>query len=195
MALDDILAAIRRESADEIGAIEASAERRVAEILDEARRRAAAEAEGLVEARRDREVARAAALANRARLDADKALRAVRAALVEQAIDDARLRLSGVRAAAGYPELAARLLDEATAVLAEARIVRVDPADEELFHRLLAGGGWTVQPVLETWGGVEVATGDGRVVQNTVESRLDRATPELRRLAVTSIPVLGGALP
>ena len=56
-----------------------------------------------------------------------------------------------------------------------ARVLRVDPRDADL-----AGGvapGLRVDATLDTWGGVELASDDGRTVRNTLEERLANAEP------------------
>lgn len=193
MALDDILAAIRLEAETETRAIDAAADRRVEDILTEARRRAAAEEELLIASRRGKAEASAAAIVNRARLDVARALRGERAALFEEALGKVGDRLSRLRATPEYPDHLARFLAEAAAALPDARIVRVDPRDADVVERVAEelvgdiGEGWRVEPTLQTWGGVDVVTEDGRVVHNTLEARLDKALPELRRLGVASL--------
>jgi vacuolar-type H+-ATPase subunit E/Vma4 len=58
-------------------------------------------------------------------------------------------------------------------------ITRIDPRDEALAPQ--------GESTLETWGGVELEAADGRVVRNTLEERLRRAEPELRRLAAHAL--------
>jgi V/A-type H+/Na+-transporting ATPase subunit E len=61
-------------------------------------------------------------------------------------------------------------------------VLRIDPRDADL-----AGGvaqGLRVEPTLDTWGGVELASNDGRTVRDTLEERLANAELLLReRLA------------
>jgi V/A-type H+/Na+-transporting ATPase subunit E len=84
-----------------------------------------------------------------------------------------------VRATASYPELFRTLLAESRAALPAARELRVDPRDRDLAHT--TADGLRVDPTLKTWGGLELASDDGRTIRNTVEERLVNAEPLLRR--------------
>jgi vacuolar-type H+-ATPase subunit E/Vma4 len=59
---------------------------------------------------------------------------------------------------------------------------------------LLARRGWAedyrIEPSIVSAGGLILATDDGRAVNNTIESRLDRADLSLRRLAAEMVPTL-----
>ena len=81
-------------------------------------------------------------------------------------------------AGAGYPRLFGALLAEARAALPGATELRVDRRDLSLATPLARG--LRVDPALETWGGVELASDDGRVIRNTVEERLANADVLLR---------------
>ena len=71
------------------------------------------------------------------------------------------------------------LLAESRAALPSARELRVDPRDADLALPLADGLG--VESTLETWGGLELASDDGRTIRNTLEERLANAEPLLRR--------------
>ena len=103
-----------------------------------------------------------------------------------------RAELAGLRATGAYPDLFRALLAEARAALPEAHELRVDRRDVELARPL--AGGLRLDPTLETWGGVELVSDDGRTVRNTVEERLANAELLLRRrfaqrLATASVTV------
>ncbi len=186
MALQDILAAIERDGEREVAATLAEAEREAASILARAREEAsrrAAEVEGAAAAELEAEEER---ILREARLRATRLLREAREEVYRAALAEARRRLAGVRARPCYPAILRALLEEALAALPEAEVVVADARDAEAFAG--AAGGRSVRPALETWGGVEVATGDGRLVRNTLEERLARAEPFLRALVASRIP-------
>ena len=63
-------------------------------------------------------------------------------------------------------------------------VLQADPRDEALLRCILDDLGLhlTITPSLNCWGGVVACSSDGRVVAiNTLEARLERATPFLRR--------------
>jgi len=124
-------------------------------------------------ARRDAE--RATALA---RLAAVAALRGEREDVFASVLDGVRGELAALRGSGRYPPLFGALVAESKAALPEATVLRVDKRDAELARPL--ADGLRVEPVLKTWGGVELASDDGRLVRNTLEERLANAEPLLR---------------
>ena len=94
-------------------------------------------------------------------------------------VNGIRAELADLRSTSEYPELFRALLAESRAALPAARRLRVDRRDFDLATPL--AGGLDVDPVLDSWGGVELASDDGRIVRNTVEERLANAEPVLRR--------------
>jgi vacuolar-type H+-ATPase subunit E/Vma4 len=82
-------------------------------------------------------------------------------------------------------EEAIRVLgDEAVGTGASQSWLETDPRDEALLRRILhdLGREAAVKPSLDGWGGLIARSGDGRIVAiNTLEARLERATPFLRR--------------
>jgi vacuolar-type H+-ATPase subunit E/Vma4 len=95
-----------------------------------------------------------------------------------------RERLAALRGGAEYTSVLRALIRESTTALAGATVLRVDPRDERLASELVEGldAELKVAGVLETAGGVELASADGRTVRNTVEERLANAEPALRLL-------------
>ncbi|HEY1347678.1 MAG TPA: hypothetical protein VGF54_22030 [Streptosporangiaceae bacterium] len=184
MALPDLLAAIEAEAAAETARLHAGRRAQAVAILAEARQRARdVQAAAVAAAERDERQAGALRLA---------AARETAAARVRDAQEDAyqriaqkvRERLRGVRSRGDYPAIMAALLDEARSLLPAVGLVRVDPADEPLARRLLAGEpGVRVEPTLRCAGGLEAADGRGARVRNTVEERFTAAEPALRALA------------
>ena len=73
----------------------------------------------------------------------------------------------------------AALLAESRAALPAARELRIDRRDADLARPLADGLG--VELTLDTWGGLELASDDGRTLRNTLEERLANAEPLLRR--------------
>ena len=175
---DAELAVLRRdaqiEAATIVASAEGEAERLRAEMLE------SSEADARAQARE-----RLAA----ARLEAAGRLRSAR----EQAYATLRValdgELAGLRETSTYAAILAALIDEALAALPAATRVAVDARDAELAARLLTGrsGGLRIDGTLDTWGGVEVATADGRRIENTLEARLAGREPELRRTVAAAI--------
>jgi len=192
MALEVILADISADADAQVDGLRAESVRHREEILAAARLRAAEERERiLAERRRDAEAV-AERRVNRARLEADRRIRTGREALYVEAVRAAVARLDGLREGRDYRDLLAALLAEADAAgpPGDGRgAVHVDPRDAGLAGELAAG-----RPIvadLATRGGVEVDDGAGRRVRNTVETRLARADPLLRRLALGVLGDLG----
>ncbi len=192
MALDDIIEAIERETAEEIAAIEAAAQRRAAEI----RARGAAEAAEIeaeaASARASEAEMGADRIRNRARRDAERQLQTARNAIVAELFDGVRHRLAGLRGSQGYDEALVQLVVEARAALPEATVLRVGTADEALAHALFGDHDVQIVADLDTWCGGRVECSDGRAVDNTIEQRLTRADPHMRRLVLELMPELGG---
>lgn len=190
MSLLAILEAIRASGQAQVGEIEERAYRQIYEMRVNAR----------LEAERIEEEARAAAAApaikesarihHHARLEALQITGNRREALVDAALDQTRGHLEGLRTDAAYPAVLRRLtqeaLDDLVGSLEELGSVQlvVDPRDRDLFESILPGMGLTpkVSYTLDCWGGLIAKSQDGKVVViNTLEARLERATPYLRR--------------
>jgi V/A-type H+-transporting ATPase subunit E len=180
--------------------IQASGEAQVQEVEQEARRRAGEIlAQAYIEAERIEADAREEASApgnaerarilHRARLDALHILGEVREELVDTAIARTRERLASLRSDASYPEVLKTLAEEALKGLAASEgadhpQVQADPRDKHLLENTLAALRLNipVRYVLNTWGGLIASSADERVVvTNTLEARLERAMPFLRR--------------
>ncbi len=185
MALADILAAIAAEGDRLVAAIAAEAEREAAAILEQAAARAAAARQqaleqGAARARRD-----CARLLAQAHLLAAEEYRAAQEEAYQAALTAARAALAGQRASPSYPQALEQLLDEALREIDTPPVVAVDPRDAALVRRFLDARGVVpqVEATLQTWGGVEARSVDGRiVVHNTLEARWASAEPHLRGL-------------
>jgi vacuolar-type H+-ATPase subunit E/Vma4 len=190
MSLGAILEAIRVSGELRIQEIEARASNQADEVLADARR----EAHRTREAASAKEVAPAykerARIIHRARLEGLRICGDTREALIDAALERARERLAGLREDPIYPEVFHRLAQEALSELGESaeevRVTRleVDRRDRDLLHRALPhlAPDDLVNFELSCWGGLIARSEDGRLVAiNTLESRLERATPYLRR--------------
>jgi vacuolar-type H+-ATPase subunit E/Vma4 len=181
--------------------IHASGEARVCEIearvqaqAQETREQARAEAQRL----REEALAAASALAARerariiqqARLETLRIVGNVREALVDMALHRTHERLAGMRTDAAYSAMLRRLIDGALAELRgslreeEQARLEADPRDRALLESILFDTGLDL-PVsyeIDCWGGLIAKSEDSRVVVlNTLEARLERAMPYLRR--------------
>jgi V/A-type H+-transporting ATPase subunit E len=184
MALENLLAGIKAEAAAEGARLEADTQAEAARIVQDARAEARllqkqAEAAGESELRQEAEQRRA-----NARLDAASALREGREEAFQELLAELRTRLLAVRQRPDYSALLGAFVHESLAVLPVANTLRVDPRDEQLARDLLGelDAELDVAATLQTAGGVELASGDGRTVRNTIEERLANAEPALRLL-------------
>ena len=184
MTLVDLLAGLEAEAAAETARLEAETREEADRIVEAARAEARALGEqaaraGESELRREAEQRRALA-----RLAAASALREAREEAFREFLAELRARLVALRDGASYPAVLRELIGESLTALPAATTLRIDPRDETLAAKLLAGldAGLQVVAALETAGGVELASGDGRTVRNTIEERIANAEPTLRLL-------------
>lgn len=189
MSLQAILDAIYASGEDQIREVEARAQAQVREILAQAQ----AEGQRLREEARARAAAPAvgerARILQQARLEALQIVGDVREALVNAALSRTREYLAGMRSDAAYPATLRRLAEEALAELgplegAGGARLEADRRDRELLEGLLLDLrlDLSVSYELNGWGGLIAKSEDGRVVViNSLEARLERATPYLRR--------------
>lgn len=178
MALADLLQAIEREADEELAQLERESEAEAERIRERARAEASALEAELASAAEPVARAEAERLPALARVEAAATLRNAREEALAPVLDAVRARLARAREDARYPELLRALLAESHAALPEAVVVRVDARDEALARQV--AGSLRVEPVLQSWGGVELVSEDGRAVRNTLERRLENAAPLLR---------------
>jgi V/A-type H+/Na+-transporting ATPase subunit E len=190
MSLEVILASIESSGEAEIDRLRSEAESRAQQILEAAERKAAIVRE---EARRAALWPAAAERARRlhqAKLEALRTVGEIRNQLIETTLSETRRHLVDLRADPDYPLILRRLIAEAVDALGEAElhngrvVLEIDPQDERLIRHILDDLGVDLQVVssLHGWGGIVVTSSDRRVVvNNTLESRLERATPFLRQ--------------
>lgn len=194
MALAEILAAIRQETEEEIERINSAAADEIATIEAEADAAAMAAQDEAAHARDHAANASADRIRNRAQLAANRRLREAEEQLYQAALDRVRARLADVVATDRYPPVLGRLLAESREVLPDATTFRVAPPDADLAESLVAAGRFPdciVEATLPDGRGVELATNDGRLVRNTLEGRVARAEPHLRRLLAQKVPEIG----
>lgn len=194
MSLEAILSAIETSGDAEVARLRAETEARVRQILAEAQETAAGRREA---ARREALRPAAAECARRlyrAKLEALRTVGQVRDGLVQTVLAEAHTQLAGLRAAPAYPLILRRLTEEAWQALggdrAEASLCRldIDPRDKALVQRILSDLrlALEIRPSLNCWGGLVAHSSDGRIVaSNTLDARLERATPYLRRTLAT----------
>jgi V/A-type H+/Na+-transporting ATPase subunit E len=191
MPLDDLLSAMRAAGDEEIARLERDSRLEAAEILHAAERQARSIDAQVLRAAQVELDAQLARRRSRARLEARRALRAAREEAFAELLDDVRVRLAALRESGPYRAVFTELLRESRAALPAGRRLRVDPRDEALAREL--GAELELPPVLQTAGGLELETDDGRLLRNTFESRLAAAEPLLRlRLASLAARLNGG---
>jgi V/A-type H+-transporting ATPase subunit E len=196
MSLQAILDAIQAAGEQQVSEIEANARKQADSLMLQAR----------ADARRLREETRRSTLApasgeclrirQQAQFDALRLVTEARERLIDTVLGYARERLIEVRSDPSYPALLSGLIREALADLrrslqeSEVAVLEADPRDRAILERLLAD----VTPVpqvsypLACWGGVIARSADGRiVVTNTLETRLERAMPYLRRYLASQL--------
>lgn len=127
---------------------------------------------------------------HQARLEALHTTGNLREALVDAALEEARRRLAGLRGQAAYRGVLSCLVQEALEELRSScgegsvACLQIDPRDRAMLDDILGELQLDLpeQEDVKCWGGVVAHSEDGRVVMiNTLEARLERATPSLRR--------------
>jgi vacuolar-type H+-ATPase subunit E/Vma4 len=179
MALADLLRAIEADAEAERARAERETAAEAAAIVERARSEAGALEAALSEAPEAKARAEAARMLALARLDAASAFRSAREDAFASLLAGIRETLIGLRSSDAYPAHFAALLAESRAALPAARELRIDRCDGDLAWPL--AGGLGVKLTLDTWGGLELASDDGRTLRNTLEERLANAEPLLRR--------------
>lgn len=180
--LDDLLAAIEAEAKEERARLEAESRAEAEVILAEAQREASAAREEILrplEVEANSEAERRTATA---RLEAARLLREAREESFGLLLAGTNSSIAALRGEGGYRTALRALLREGFTALPGAKILRVDPRDEALAAELLKelGADLSVDPSLQTAGGLVLESGDGRTLPNTFEERLANAEPELR---------------
>ncbi|HSJ35494.1 MAG TPA: V-type ATP synthase subunit E [Acidimicrobiia bacterium] len=193
MALEDILETIRADSRATVDSILAEAEKAAGEIREAARVEAAREETRLAASLDDRARMESRRRVSRARLEGAALRREARERVYGQARAGLRERLETLRSSSHYREILSDLYEEALAVLPAAEAVRVDPADLELIRAIISEhpGSPRVEGEEMPLGGLTLVA-EKQAVDNTIESRLERADGYLRDVAGTVVPGLRG---
>jgi V/A-type H+-transporting ATPase subunit E len=184
MALENLLAGLKAEAAAETARLEEETQAEADRIVQEAREQAGRLQEQAVRSQ-EREVREEAERRRaHARLESAAALREVREQAFQELLGEVRQRLGTLRERPDYPALLRALVREGLTALPVASTLRVDPRDEGLADELLRelDTRLDVSTTLETAGGAELVSGDGRTVRNTAEERVSNAEPGLRLL-------------
>ncbi|MEA1904141.1 MAG: V-type ATP synthase subunit E [Actinomycetota bacterium] len=195
MALSDILETIRAESRDTASGVLASAEAEADRLLGLAGEQAAKEERRLAASLDDKARLERSRIMSRAHLEAAQERRTSREKVYLAALEGVARHLGSVRSSPEYENVLASLLDEAIAVLPDATTVRVDPTDVAITERALTARGLEllIEPEESALGGV-VVTAEGRAVDNSLQTRLDRADEHFRYIAGELIPDLRGGV-
>ena len=131
-----------------------------------------------------------ARIIQRARLETLQILGSAREEFVDSALAEIHSRLANIRTDESYPKILSSLVEEALAELKESLIpvgmiqLEADSRDRLVLESTLNDIGLelSVRYVLDCWGGLVAKSEDDRVVViNTLEARLERATPYLHR--------------
>lgn len=190
MSLKAILEEIRARGETQILDIEKHTQTRVDQILEGARQRA-----GQIRQEVAEEVAAPAReehahAINRSNLQALRIIDQARQDSIEDCLAAIRDRLGVVREKDFYPDVFAQLVGETLSEIrskaeGDGRVrLQIDSRDQSLLEDVLEDESedLDIGYDLETWGGLIAYSEDGRVVvYNTLESRLERATPYIQR--------------
>ena len=168
---------IERETQAQVGEVLAHARMEAHQIEEDAR------AASNVPAARER-----ARIIHHARLEALRQVGNVREELVDAALTQTRERLAAIRVNPSHVDVLRQLTREALTELTapgreEKALLVADPRDKTILEGILSGMDLDlhVSYDLTCWGGLIAKSEDGRVVAiNTLETRLERATPFLR---------------
>jgi vacuolar-type H+-ATPase subunit E/Vma4 len=194
MSLHAILQAIRDSGEARVREIESRAYAQAREIMANARLEAEAIRERSCAETVEPAIRERARLIQRARLEALQTVGQERELLVDAALKQCRGRLAGVRGETVYPEVLNQLIQETLTELELAQIapssggpacLEADSRDQKVLEELMdeLGLNLTVSYDLECWGGFIAKSEDKRIaVVNTLEARLERATPYLHRV-------------
>lgn len=193
MALKEILETIRTESEKTASDLVDSARAEAGQILDRATTRAEEERRRLGSSLDDRARQERSRIISRAHLETARERRAARETVYQTAFEEVRQRLRQARSSPDYAEILGLLLDEAMAVLPNADVIRVDPGDVDVVERLLGSRGLRLDIETEEtpMGGMRLIA-EGRDVDNTLATRLQRADTHLRYIAGELVPALRG---
>ncbi|MDO8964692.1 MAG: V-type ATP synthase subunit E [Coriobacteriia bacterium] len=177
MAIEDIFKALEEQGEAEIRDIVEAAREQARGIEEDAQVQAETVRSQKVEVARSAVQSKTARVTNASRLDARRMLAAVKERAISSAYDEALTRLAGLRSTASYEALFASLAEEALAGVEGDFTLLVDPADEALATRIVAGSALpgAVDATASTRGGLTVVANNGTMYRrNTIEDRLEK---------------------
>lgn len=178
MAIEDIFRALEEQADAECDEITRAAEGQAEAILAEAKLEADRIKAQRLKTADDVVQRKAGKVVNAAKLDNKKELAAVRERAVQQVFDETAAKLSALRSTKGYESVFKALVEEALAGVEGDCAIQVDKADAALAEKVAKDldVSCTIDPSLETSGGVIIATANGRILRrNTFESRLAKS--------------------
>jgi len=190
MGLEAILQAISASGDAQVQEIEAHASAHVDEILANARLEAARIKEQAFNAALTPVARERSRIIHQAKLEVLHTTGNLRETLVDTSLERACSRLALIRTETIYPEVLRRLTQETLAEIklssvgSEMICLEIDSRDRDLLADILTALklDLPVRDDLNCWGGLVAKSEDGRVVViNTLEARLERTTPYLRR--------------
>lgn len=190
MSLHTILEAIEAAGDEVVKEIETGAYQKAHEILADARLEAQQIQENACTAASQPAYRERARIIHKARLEAIQIKGNAREAFVDVALERTRGRLMGIRTDQAYYDILRRLTQETIdgfkgSVGEEGQIIlMVDPRDQKVFDKVMLDLwiDWPVMYDINCWGGLVAKSADGQItIINTLEARLERAMPFLRR--------------
>jgi V/A-type H+-transporting ATPase subunit E len=193
--LSKLLEALETDAEREAAQVIREAEERAQQILEEASR-AAKQAEETT-----RREAVASLPAAQARIDYDAQLKIqgmfadVREQLIARVMDVVVRELADLPNTPRYGEVMRALLGEAAHLIDTDLVVHVRAEDKKLAEKLVKALGRkaAVETTLKGWGGLVVLSADGLVrVDNTLEARLESATPAIRQHVARQLMAVTG---
>ena len=196
MPLSKLLEALEADSEREAERITREAEARAQQILAEARQ-AAERAEETT-----RREAVASLPAAQARIDYEAQLKIqemfanVREQVIARVMGAVTDELVKLPDTPRYADVMRALLEEAVHLIDADLVVRVRAEDKKLIEKLAKelGRKATVEATLTGWGGLIALSADGGVrVDNTLEARLESATPAIRQYIARQLGTVIGA--
>lgn len=184
MALEQLLAGLESEAKAAAARAKEQAREEAARMIEAARVEARAIEDDAARSGEHEIVIETVRRRARARIAAAAALREAREECFGLLLAEVHARLLLFRSSDSYRSVMRSLIVETLEALPAAAVLRVDARDEVLTARMLAelGRVLEVRAELETAGGVDASSADGRAVRNTFEERLANAEPELRML-------------
>jgi vacuolar-type H+-ATPase subunit E/Vma4 len=200
MSLEVILKSIETSGEVELAQLQQETEMRMQQILAEAEQKVALRHEMTRQMVVTPVAGERARRLHQARLEALQIVAAARDRLVTSALEQTRHCLMELRREPIYTYVLQGLIEEAVRGLGDEELnsatvipaippwLEIDARDEALVRGILIDLDLdlAIKPRLNSWGGVSVHSGDGRIiVTNTLESRLERAMPYLRQELAT----------